>query len=66
MVKIGRILCCDRCGKVVFLESDEPDFECPEGWISVQGGDICPVCGADYGRIMSNFWSKSDKKSLHM
>lgn len=64
MVKNGKILVCDRCGKAVFIEPDVDDFDIPDGWLAVQGMDVCPSCGSEYGRIMREFWGDLGKKQI--
>ena len=71
----GRLTHCDRCGNTVFSkvtgegETDGgftrwDEFEpLPEGWdFHTETGMLCPMCNADYTRIINVFLGKVEER----
>lgn len=70
MIKKGKMITCDRCGKTIFLEKIETRdtdggyakydvYENAEGWTHPIGFcDLCPICSDDLEEMKRIFMGK--------
>lgn len=72
--KVGKLVICDRCGQQIFLKYLKTEFlsggydyvnhfkKMPEGWEVRSGvGLLCPVCNADYKKMVDEFMGGSNE-----
>jgi len=60
MQRIGKLVCCDRCGESIFLEkltrltgTGDIYTDKPEGWLTNGNLDFCPKCSDEFSNFMS-------------
>lgn len=78
MVKLGKMITCDRCGENVFLKiidtkvtdggytkSDVYESK-PENWgrDTERGRDLCPSCFGYYKEIVNDFYNTVYRKEM--
>ena len=61
MQRIGKLVCCDRCGESIFLVknptrlsgTNDAYMNKPEGWLTNGNLDFCPKCSDEFSNFMS-------------